>query len=227
MTDKSLQKGWQWELVKDLDYWLLPDGFVMNLPYIIGKPPKKIFDLGCGVGRHTIYFASLGYEVSALDISQEAVKRTKDWLTKEGLEAQVSQGKMTELKYPDLNFDLVLAYNVIYHAYKEDLKKTISEIYRILKPGGYFYGTMLTKDPNKPFINPKGVIDEQTIIKLEEPEKGVPHFFSYMEDILEFFKDFEIKDIYYKEWYSAPFTLKRINDKKGNGHYIVSVQKPK
>ena len=69
------------------------------------------------------------------------------------------------------------------------------------------------------------IIDDQTLIKLEEPEKGVPHFFSYTEDVLEFFKEFTIKDIYYKEWYSAPHTIESINNRKGNGHYILLVQK--
>lgn len=226
MKEKSLQVSWDWSKVKDFTYWKIPDGYVMSLPYFIGKPPAKIFDLGCGVGRHTIYFASLGYEVDAMDLSADAVKSTKVWLKEEALEAKVCEGKMTELTQPDNHYDLVLAYNVIYHAFKHDMAKVINEIYRILKPGGFFFGTILTKDPNQPFYDPKGVIDEQTLIKQEEPEKGIPHFFSYIEDVFEFFKKFKIKDLYYKEWYRAPYSIESINDKKGSGHYILFAQKP-
>lgn len=226
MKEKSLQVSWDWSKVKDFTYWKIPDGFVTNLPYFIGKPPAKIFDLGCGVGRHTIYFASLGYDVDAMDLSADAVKSTKDWLKEEGLKAKLYKGKMTELTQPDNHYDLVLAFNVIYHAFRNDMAKVINEIYRILKPGGFFFGTILTKDPTQPFRDPNGVIDEQTLIKQEEPEKGIPHFFSYIEDVLEFFQKFEIKDFFYKEWYPAPFTVENINYHKGSGHYILFAQKP-
>ncbi len=224
LSKKSLEVGWDWEKVKDFTYWKIPDGYVKNLPYYIKKPNAKVLDLGCGVGRHTIYFASIGYDVCAMDLSEEAVNSTKKWLKEEGLKAEVTKGKMTKLNYPDNYFDLVLAYNVIYHAFKHDVIKTIAEINRVLKPGGYFYVTILTKDPNIPFYG-TGIIDDQTLIKQEEPEKGIPHFFSKIEDILEFFKDFEFIYFYYNEWYSPPFTLERISKQKGNGHYALLVQK--
>ncbi|NHJ46270.1 MAG: class I SAM-dependent methyltransferase [Asgard group archaeon] len=224
LTKKSLQVGWDWEKVKDLSYWKIPDGYVANLPYHIKKSSAKVLDLGCGVGRHTIYFASIGYDVCAMDISDEAVRSTKEWLKEEGLIAQVEKGQMTNLPYPDKTFDLVLAYNVIYHAYKHDVIKTISEITRVLKPNGHLFLTILTKDPNIPFYG-TGIIDEQTIIKQEEPEKGIPHFFFKIEDVFDLFKNFDFLDMYYKEWYSQPITLERVNDRKGNGHYILFAQK--
>ena len=224
MSKKSLQVGWNWSKVKDLTYWKMPDGYVANLPYFIGKPPAKVLDLGCGLGRHTVYFASLGYEVSAMDISEEAVKGTKKWLQEEQLEAKVESGKMTNLPYPDDYFDLVIAFNVIYHAFKHDVIKTIDEITRTLKKDGYLFLTLLTKDPKIPFYG-EGIVDEQTIIKQEEPEKGIPHFFFKIEDVFNFFKEYEFKDFYYKEWYSSPITMEKINKKKGNGHYILLAQK--
>lgn len=226
MNEKSIQKGWQWSVVEDLTYWQIPDGFIMNLPFLTKKPPAKVFDLGCGIGRHTVYFASLGYDVVAFDIEEDAVKRTKDWLKKEGLKAEVYQGKMTKIDQPDNYFDLVLAFNVIYHAFKPDIETTIKNIYRILKPGGYFFGTMLTKDKDQPFRDKTGVIDEQTIIKMDGAEVGVPHFFSYYEDLLEFFKEFEIKNVYYKEYYDQPHTLENYLAKKGSGHFINLLRKP-
>jgi SAM-dependent methyltransferase len=226
MKEKSLQKGWQWSQVDDLSYWQIPDGFVMNLPYLTKKPPAKVFDLGCGIGRHTVYFSSIGYEVVAMDIEEDAVKRTKNWLAKEDLHAEVYQGKMTDINQPDNHFDLVIAFNVIYHAFKLDVKKTIAHIYRILKPGGYFFGTLLAKEKNLSFSEPAELIDEQTLIKQDGAEVGVPHFFSYFEDLLEFFKEFEIVTLYYKEFYDKPHTFENYLSKKGWGHYIYLLQKP-
>ncbi|MHA2330339.1 MAG: class I SAM-dependent methyltransferase [Candidatus Hodarchaeales archaeon] len=93
-NEKSLQLGWKWGEVKDINEWKKPDGPVMRLSYSLGRDPNiKVYDLGCGVGRHTIYFALLGYQVSASDISEEAVKKTKEWLNKKELKADVQQGR--------------------------------------------------------------------------------------------------------------------------------------
>jgi len=226
MNEKSLQKGWQWSKVDDLSYWQIPDGFIMNLPFLTKKPPAKVFDLGCGIGRHTVYFASIGYDVVAVDIEEDAVKRTKDWLAKEDLQADVYQGKMTDIDQPDNHFDLVIAFNVIYHAFKPDIEKTIANIYRILKPGGHFFGTLLAKDKDLPFTGSTDIIDEQTLIKQDGAEVGVPHFFSYYEDFLKFFKEFKIDTVYYKEFYPKPHTVENYLSKKGWGHYIYLLRKP-
>lgn len=226
LNEKSLQKGWQWSNVEDLSYWQIPDGFAMNLPFLTKKPPAKVFDLGCGIGRHTVYFASIGYDVIAMDIEEEAVKRTKEWLAKENLQAEVYQRKMTEIDQPDNHFDLLIAFNVIYHAFKADIETTIAHIYRILKPGGYFFGTLLAKEKGLPFNDSTDVIDDQTLIKQDGAEVGVPHFFSYYENFLEFFKKFEIEFVYYKEFHDKPYTIENYLSGKGYGHFIYLLRKP-
>ena len=87
---------------------------------------------------------------------------------------------------------------------------------------------MLAKDKNLLFTgNKTDIINEQTIIKQDGAEVGVPHFFSYYENILEFFKKFVIKDVFYKEYYGQPKTLENFLNKKGWGHFVYLLQKPK
>ena len=42
------------------------------------SPGCKLLDLGCGSGRDSAYFASLGFEVTAVDGSEELCKRVKE-----------------------------------------------------------------------------------------------------------------------------------------------------
>ncbi|WP_291652757.1 methyltransferase domain-containing protein [Clostridium sp.] len=38
---------------------------------------KKVLDLGCGTGRHSIYLIEEGFEVTACDIYEKTVETTK------------------------------------------------------------------------------------------------------------------------------------------------------
>ncbi|MFW9991717.1 MAG: class I SAM-dependent methyltransferase [Candidatus Odinarchaeota archaeon] len=229
MDNDSMQLGWKWAEVEDTSEWEIPDGPVMRLIFSLGGDPSmKVYDLGCGIGRHTVFFSAQGYQVSASDISEEAIKKTREWLKKAGLSADVQQGKMTEIKQPDNTFDLVISINTIYHAFKRDVVKAVSEVYRILKPGGLFHGTLKTKDRDAPFTDENNVIvDEQTIILKGGVEDGIPHFFSYKEDLLEFFKDFEFDNIVYFELFSPPYTRESFLAREGSGYFRFSVRKPR
>ncbi len=228
MNKESVQEGWKWLELKDKSGWELPDGPTMSLVFSLGHDPRiKVYDLGCGIGRHTVFFAEQGYQVFASDISEEAVQATKQWLGKAGLSAEVKQGRITSIDYPDNKFNLVISFNVIYHAFRSDIVKAISEVYRVLKPGGLFYGTLLTKDKDCHFTEKENeIIDEQTLIIQGGVEDGVPHFFSHMEDLLDFFADFHLEDLVYTEVYSTPYNLENLLSQKGWGHFRFLVKKP-
>ena len=224
-SDENL--GWRWEMVTDIDEWKIPDVQVMKLAFILGKKQKKkILDLGCGIGRHIIYFAREGFQVYGCDISEQAINFTNKWLKEEKLEAEVQKGIFTSINYPDNTFDLVIAINVIYHGFKKDIIKGFSEVLRILKPGGIFYGTLKTKNKDEPFDDKSiTLIDNQTIILNEGIEANIPHFFSYKEDLIEFFREYEIVQITYCEYFNTPQLLKSFIDKTGSSYFHFLLKK--
>ena len=87
------------------------------------KQNKKDFlDIGCGLGRHTIQFAKKGFNVNSIDLSEEAIKTTKEWLEKEGLKANVKKSDMIQLPYKKESIDCILCRNVISHTDTEGIK---------------------------------------------------------------------------------------------------------
>jgi SAM-dependent methyltransferase len=54
-----------------------------------GAKKGKILDLACGIGRHSIPLAKLGYEVVGFDVSSLFVARARAWALEEGLEDKV------------------------------------------------------------------------------------------------------------------------------------------
>src|SRR3546814_2268190 len=71
-----------------------------------------------------------------------AARRARDL----GLTVTFGDGLMTELTYADASFDYVLSFNVIYHGDAGVVGRAVAEIYRVLKPGGLFHGTLLRSE---------------------------------------------------------------------------------
>lgn len=58
------------------------------------KGVKKVLDLGCGSGRHTVYLAKNGFDVYGFDVAPVGMKLTKEWLKQEGLRAKLKIGSI-------------------------------------------------------------------------------------------------------------------------------------
>lgn len=63
--------------------------------------------------------------------------------TSRGLAMEFRHGNTDVLAYLEGAFDCVLSWNVVYHGTLGDTPSRIAGIWRVLKPGGLFQGTML------------------------------------------------------------------------------------
>ena len=169
---------------------------------------KKILDLGSGSGRHVIYFAKEGFDSFGIDIAEEGIKITKDWLKKENLKANLKIGNIYEkLPYPDDFFDAILTTGVISHSDIGGIRRAIKEIERILKPQGFIF-VNVRKNRKYTKINSKKILrfgSEKTLCKITGPrtcvplegrEKGLIHYNFSKESLKREFKNFEIQKIW-------------------------------
>jgi ubiquinone/menaquinone biosynthesis C-methylase UbiE len=62
-----------------------------------------------------------------------------------GLRISLRQADADALPFADESFDYALSRNVIFHGTMGDVGRRIAEIWRVLKPGGLYQGTMLSK----------------------------------------------------------------------------------
>jgi SAM-dependent methyltransferase len=96
---------------------------------------KRVLEYGCGTGWITVELAKRGAYVHAFDISPEAVSQAKASVRDAGLSAQCVLQVMggERLDYPDDTFDFAVGFAILHHL---DLTATLSELHRVLKPGG-------------------------------------------------------------------------------------------
>lgn len=185
-------KEWNWSVVKD-SFWSEPSEDVY---YYVnrwkGKGFSKFLDLGCGLGRHSILFAENGFDTYSLDLSQIGLDALKSKTEELGLSIKTALGDINKLPYKDTTFDCLLAYHVISHTNTQGIEIIISEINRVLKSGGEFFITLCSK--NSPSFTSKNYprLDENTIVKTEEPEAGIPHFYSDLKGVKKLLSNFNI-----------------------------------
>ena len=94
---------------------------------------NKILDLGCGSGDHSIYFKERGFDVTAIDLSEEMIRLCKE----KGLNAFVKD--IEDLDFEDKSFDGIWAVTSLLHIPKSKLHKVIKKLNHILKDGGVLY----------------------------------------------------------------------------------------
>jgi len=95
---------------------------------------EKLLEIGCGLGGDLGSFAEGGAIVHAIDSassSKETLDKRFELLNKD---FKFDKADFKEIPYPDDYFDVVYSFGVLHHS--QWIKDGISEINRVLKPGG-------------------------------------------------------------------------------------------
>jgi 2-polyprenyl-6-hydroxyphenyl methylase / 3-demethylubiquinone-9 3-methyltransferase len=98
-------------------------------------------EVGCGGGFLSEEIARMGFATTGVDPSERSVLVAADHARKSGLDIRYLMGTGESLPFEDRSFGAVFCCDVLEHV--RDLPKVISEISRVLTPGGvFFYDTI-------------------------------------------------------------------------------------
>jgi SAM-dependent methyltransferase len=112
-----------------------------NLPVPEDGKVKRILDLGCGIGQHTVALKERfpDAEVWGLDVSGPMIRYGHMKAVDLGVDVNFVQRLAEDTKFPDNYFDIVASY-IIHHELPAEITKAVfREAYRIARPGGYYY----------------------------------------------------------------------------------------
>jgi 2-polyprenyl-3-methyl-5-hydroxy-6-metoxy-1,4-benzoquinol methylase len=112
-----------------------------RLHYLASKFKKKqsVLNIGVGNGYLEERMQRAGIDIHALDPSQKTIDQLK---SKIPLGDKGRVGYSQDIPFPAACFDGVIMTEVLEHLTCDPLHQTLSEVYRILKPGGRFIGTV-------------------------------------------------------------------------------------
>ena len=99
---------------------------------------SKILDCGCGPGMDTEKFSQLGYNVTAIDLSERFVSLTKERVQT----ATVKKMDMRHLEFPQASFDGLWASFSLLHIRASDIEQTLSGFRIVLRPHGLLFAAV-------------------------------------------------------------------------------------
>ncbi len=101
---------------------------------------NNVLDIGCSIGQATILLKDKfpDAKVIGLDVGEPLLKYANWRAMKLKKDVYFKQGLSEDTKFNDNSFDVVLSYILFHEIPVEVIKKTVDEIYRIVRPGGTF-----------------------------------------------------------------------------------------
>lgn len=162
--------------------------------------PCTAIDIGAGEGRNSLYLASVGFDVYAIEPSKvgadKILQRAKDC----GVYMSVLNTDIITATKDLENIGFAVALTSLEHMEYGYLLEAVKEIKQVLKPGGYIYAMVFTEDD-------PGY--KKDLPNASECALFIKHYFKKGE-LRELFSDFEILE--YSEYI-------KIDETHGPVHY--------
>lgn len=203
-----------------------PDPLAVSLAEQLARG-SRVLDIGCGLGRNSIYLLRQGHRVTALDISPSALQVLRKEAQVDSTRLALILGSFTQLPLCPGAFDGALAVNVVYHATRQQIVDVVACVADLLTSGGWFMLNLLSKHHWQYPLYLEKVRDG----KAREIEPGsflafpehaandmaLPHHFHDLEELEQLFSGYEVM---------------RLEESRGEcamgptGRWIVHLRKP-
>ncbi|ALS36278.1 SAM-dependent methyltransferase [Enterococcus rotai] len=149
---------------------------------------QRVWDLGCGGGRHSVVMGKMGCEVFISDNSSKAIELTTKKLEENHIDYVEALTSMENYPWSKKEFlHGVFSWAVLQHNTLDKIIEAIDCIYDSLITGGYFLGTIKS---TKADLYGKGEeIEKDTFVLEVGIEEGVPHHYFDEDGIKQLFPD--------------------------------------
>ena len=100
--------------------------------------PQRILDLGCSLGTNTLPWAETypDAEVHAIDVAAPLLRYAHARAQSLNVPVHFHQRSVDEPGFDDESFDIIFSSMLLHELPAKTIQKTLSEAYRMLKPGG-------------------------------------------------------------------------------------------
>jgi ubiquinone/menaquinone biosynthesis C-methylase UbiE len=105
------------------------------------NPGDRVLDLGCGTGSFAILLKTRypTASVTGLDCDPDILIQAKKKTVTAGVDITFDESMSYSTPYTEGEFDTVFSSLFFHHLKSVEKVRTIKEVYRVLKPGGFFH----------------------------------------------------------------------------------------
>ncbi len=131
-------------------YWGVKPSYMCYevLKMLPPEKPLSLLDIGCGEGKNAVFFAKNGYKVSAFDITQSGIDKSKRLAKLHGVNVNFFRADILDFRL-EREFDVLFCSGVL-HYIPKNLRKEIFDNYRkFTSVGGMHAMNVFVK---KPFV---------------------------------------------------------------------------
>ncbi len=108
---------------------------------------KKVLDCGAGGNMPPmLLFIENGYEACGIDLDDSQINRAKEFAGAKGISLDIRKGNMSDIEFENDSFDCAYSYNSIFHMKKEEIKKSVEEMTRVVRKRGLIYLNLLSTE---------------------------------------------------------------------------------
>jgi SAM-dependent methyltransferase len=142
-----------------------------------GRRRMRALEVGCGPGANLWYLAREGFAIAGIDGSKHAIATAEERLRTErafdsGRPPDLRVGNFATLPWGNATFDVVIDIGAVTSNTTAVIRSAISEVVRVLKPGGWYFGRMF--GPKTTGTNTGKMLEERTTENpTEGPLKGI------------------------------------------------------
>jgi SAM-dependent methyltransferase len=99
----------------------------------------SVLDFGCGAGTDAIYLALKGGDVTAIDISHEAIRIARERAEKAGAKVNFIVGDFLDTKFDNGSFGFVNDRGCFHHMNPSRRNDFVEKVNRVLARNGFYY----------------------------------------------------------------------------------------
>lgn len=115
------------------------------------KKAMKVLDVGCGLGTQTRFMAQRGALPTGIDISETAIRKSREQLLKESVAANFVVGDVCKMPFPNGSFEFIYDRGCYHHLSPKQRRDYAKEVSRVLSLSAtlhmlIFAGTMVARE---------------------------------------------------------------------------------
>ncbi len=174
-----------------------PDDLLIWFDSLIPNKGKGL-DLGSGTGKNSLYLASKGLEVNAVDPSRKALNLLKEEAKELGLAVKTIRQDFYQFSIEPSSYDVIICLGSLMFLSPEKIPLFSRKVVDGLAPGGLFFGSVFTtKDPS--YFSAERML-KKISERLFESKEGRPLYFFAPGELESHFNGLQV--VFYAEGHS-------------------------